>query len=214
MDSILEYNCDKQLDLWNDGATIVGYGSVFYQEGNEGTEYVPMTGFVERVSPGAFRGLIARGDDVWAAVNHNMEQVLGRRNAGTLTIEEDDVGLRYKIDLPDTTLGRDTRAGVKHGNFTGSSIGFVPAEGGVKVTKEGGVTVRTITEVARLRDVGPVHSPAFKGTSVSARSQIMFSREIEAQLRDSRMEDIAERMRQQRMEQIRAGIDKLGPIGK
>ena len=168
---VLEYNCDKHVDLYNDEASITGYGSVFFRDDDPGTQYEPVEGFVERVQPGAFAGIIARGDDVWAAVNHNMENILGRRGGGTLRLAEDDIGLRYWIDIPETTLGRDTRVQIKRGDFTGSSIGFVPAKDGVRVSKEGGLTVRTITEVARLRDVGPVHTPAFKGTTVSARSR-------------------------------------------
>ena len=189
-EQILEYSTSKQVELYNDGATLVGYASVFYQEGDEATQYEPFDGFVERVSPGAFREVIKRGDEVFAAVNHNMERILGRRGAQTLRIEEDDVGLRYKVDLPDTTLGRDIRAEVKRGDFMGSSIGFVPSK--VETEDRGGVTIRTIVEVGRLRDVGPVHVPAFAGTSVSARSKAMLLAEYKALKRQFYMDKLAE----------------------
>ena len=207
---VLEYNCDKHVDLYNDEATITGYGSVFYRDDDIGTQYEPVQGFVERVRPGAFAGIIARGDDVWAAVNHNMENILGRRGGGTLRLAEDDIGLRYWIDIPETTLGRDTRVQIKRGDFTGSSIGFVPAKDGVEVTKEGDLTVRTITEVARLRDVGPVHTPAFKGTTVSARSAKWWEKVHEdAKFFDhmkKRMLEVSESFRRQRMEQIKRSL--------
>ena len=205
-----EYSCDKAVDLYNDEATITGYGSVFYRQGDPGTQYQPLEGFVERVRPGAFRGIISRGDDVWAAVNHNMEAILGRRGGGTLRLAEDDIGLRYWIEIPETTLGRDTRISIKRGDFTGSSIGFVPAKDGVEVTKEGDVTVRTITEVARLRDVGPVHTPAFSGTTVSARSAEWWKRTREDaaffEHMKKRMLEVSEDFRAKRLEQIKAQL--------
>ena len=163
----LEFLNDHRLQLRNDGATLTGYAAVFYKPGAKGTEYRPFPEMVERIERGAFRSVIADGQDVLALVNHDMTQVLGRRSANTLRFDEDETGLRYSVDLPETTLARDTRSNVMHGNFGGSSIGFVAKT--VERSVKDGVTIRTIKEVGMLRDVGPVTEPAFSGTSVSAR---------------------------------------------
>lgn len=185
-----DYQNDRPLELWDDGVTLVGYAAVFYREGDESTEYRPFSGMVERVMPGAFRNVISQGDEVLGLVNHDMAQVLGRRSAGTLTIDEDKIGLRYKLTLADTTLARDTAANVRHGNFGGSSIGFRAAEDGIKRTSDDGDVVRTITDVATLRDVGPVTEPAFRGTSVMARCAKLLEVEYLAELRDARMAEL------------------------
>ena len=176
---ILEYNNSHAIEIRDDGASLVGLAAVFYREGDPSTEYRPFPGQVERVERGAFRKVIERGDEVWAAVNHNMERIIGRRGANTLVIEEDDLGLRYRADVADTSFGRDLVVQVRRGDFKGSSIGFAVADGGVTRKREGDVTVRTVTEVGFLRDVGPVHTPAFEGTSVSMRSVEILRSEAE-----------------------------------
>ena len=183
---------DRPLELWNDGTALIGYAAVFYREGDASTEYRPFDGLIERLAPGAFRDIIKRGDEVLALVNHDMAQVLGRRSANTLVIEEDKVGLRYKVDLADTGLARDTAANVRHGNYGGSSIGFRAKS--VESTVNGDNTIRMIKEVDTLRDVGPVTEPAFKGTSVSARCAAQLEAQFMAELRAERLRELEKQL--------------------
>ena len=59
--------------------------------------------FREVVRSGAFAAAIRR-DDVRALYNHNPDQVLGRTRSGTLTLTEDEHGLRYDVILPDAAV--------------------------------------------------------------------------------------------------------------
>jgi HK97 family phage prohead protease len=145
-----------------DGAesrALSGYAAVFGQR----TSIMGL--FDERIAPGAFSVAVAR-DDVRALFNHDANYVLGRTSAGTLRLSEDAYGLRYDIDVPDTSAGRDVLTLVSRGDVQGSSFAFeVEAEEWDHTAQP---PLRTITRV-KLYDVGPVTFPAYEQTSVSAR---------------------------------------------
>src|SRR5262249_31979044 len=116
-------------DSGNSGpGTIVGYAAVFYSATDPGTEYVLADWsdecVVEQIAPGAFDRALKDQDDVRALFNHNADYVLGRTASGTLRMTEDDKGLRYEADLPDTTVARDLAAMVERGDINGSSFAF------------------------------------------------------------------------------------------
>lgn len=146
---------------------IVGYASVFY-DGTPGTQYQLWPGCVERIIPGAFAEAIK--GDVAALRNHDDDLLLGRTTANTptLRLREDRVGLRYEIDPPDTSCGRETVSSIKRGDMRGSSFGFSILDESWREETMGGalVLVREI-RLVRLFDVGPVTFPAYKATSAS-----------------------------------------------
>jgi uncharacterized protein len=148
---------------------LVGYAAVF-DDGTDGSRY-EYWGITETIATGAFSRAIKEKQDVRGLFNHDMRHVLGRRSSGTLRLEEDAKGLRYEIDLPDTTTGRDVEALVSRGDIDGSSFAFrVKAEEWRKVDGKDGEYVRIIKDVD-LIDVGPVTFPAYTGTSSQARSE-------------------------------------------
>ena len=153
------------------GDTVTGYAAVFYREGNTETEFSPLPGIAERIAPGAFDSVLAQGEDVRALFNHDPSNVLGRSVSGTLRLRVDDIGLRYEIDLPNTTGGRDLAESIKRGDVSGSSFGFTIAEGGQRWFRDNGVDIREVRNVARLQDVGPVTYPAYTATSTAIRSE-------------------------------------------
>ena len=144
-----------------DTLTAVGYASVFNSTSQN------LGGFVEQVSPGAFRKTLQEAD-TRALYNHEANHLLGRSSAGTLRMEEDDHGLRYEVDLPNTQLGRDVAELLRRGDITGSSFGFRTI-GDEWTETDDGYPMRRLTEVA-LRDVGPVVFPAYLAAEASLRS--------------------------------------------
>ena len=153
------------------GKTLIGYAAKYYNPNDKaGTEFRMGEKIVERIAPGAFSRALAENQDVAALVNHDPNQIIGRSSAGTLVLEADSVGLRYRIDLPDTQAGRDIAESVRRGDVTGSSFGFsVNGIEGRSMTNENGLTIRTLKDV-KLYDVGPVTFPAYSGTTTGIRS--------------------------------------------
>lgn len=148
------------------GNILVGHASVFGQ-------MAPMAGGYEQMAPTAFdRALEDPQTDVRALVNHNPTMVLGRQSAGTLRLSTDKEGLRFEVDLPDTSYANDLKVLLGRGDVTGASFGFIPGEDSVGRAPDG-KQVRTHTSVARLLDVSPVTWPAYEGATVALR-QITF----------------------------------------
>lgn len=124
--------------------------------------------FKEQIAPGAFREAVGR-DDVRALFNHDANFVLGRSTSGTLRLVEDDRGLRYDVDVPETTWARDLMVSVGRGDVSQSSFAFEVTDEEWNYGTRGEMPVRTIKAV-RLYDVSPVTYPAYTATTVSARA--------------------------------------------
>lgn len=139
------------------GRIIVGYAAVF-----ESTTDIGF--FRERIARGAFSAAIAR-DDVRALVNHSRDRVLGRNKSGTLRLFEDERGLRYEIDAPDTQDARDLLVLMDRGDINQSSFAFVATSETWDET--GDKPLRTVNEV-RLFDVSVVTYPAYDDTEAAA----------------------------------------------
>ena len=121
-------------------------------------------GYVEQFRPDAFNESL-RNDDQIASYNHEYDMLLGRRSAGTLTLEPDDVGLRYDIayDAEDDDHRR-VRRKIERGELRGSSFTFRWLPDGEEwgYTDEG-MLVSTVTR-ASLLEVAPVVFPAYPAT--------------------------------------------------
>lgn len=143
---------------------MVGYAAVF------NTDAVIAGMFRERIAPGAF-GSAIQEDDVRALFNHDPNYVLGRNTSGTLRLSEDERGLRYEVQPPDTQWARDLMVSVERGDVSQSSFGFsVVREEWSTPENRADLPTRTILE-ARLFDVSPVTYPAYEETTAEARSQ-------------------------------------------
>lgn len=143
---------------------IVGHGAVFNQLSSD------LGGFREQIAPGAFRESLEK-QDCFALFNHSRDFVLGRSGAGTARFREDDQGLAYEIDTPDTTWARDLVVSIERGDISQSSFGFrVESEDDETWSVcEDGQVVRTLHRV-RLFDAGPVTMAAYPQTDAAVRS--------------------------------------------
>jgi HK97 family phage prohead protease len=122
--------------------------------------------FKEMVMPGAFAETILN-DDIRALWNHDPNYVLGRNKANTLTLEEDEKGLKIEITPPDTQWARDLMVNMKRGDVDQMSFGFIVLTEDWKLID--GDEVRQLIKV-QLFDVSPVTYPAYTESSVSVRS--------------------------------------------
>jgi len=163
-----------RMETRDDGRlAIVGYGAVFFREGDAGTEYDVWGdgSLVERVMPGAFDRAV-REDDVRSFFNHDPNLILGRRRPGaegnTLELSIDDRGLLYRVYPPPTR--QDVAEAVARGDVDGSSFMFVPRR--VTWIEEEDRWIRQIEDV-ELWEVGPVAFPAYESTTAQLRTRYL-----------------------------------------
>jgi len=142
-----------------DGMTLTGYAARF----NEPSEPLP---FIERIKPGAFKRSINSRNDIKLLWNHNTDMVLGSTRAGTLTLKEDEIGLRVVASLPDTSYGRDAKVSIQRGDVTGFSFGFTVPAGGDSWSSDG--TERTLKSVRLMEVSTGVAFPAYPSTNGTA----------------------------------------------
>jgi HK97 family phage prohead protease len=150
---------------------VSGYAAAFNEPSRD------LGGFTEIIRPGAFKRSIQRGDDVFALINHDPNLVLGRRQNGTLQVEEDSYGLKFRCTLnPNSQMARDAYAAIKRGDYSECSFAFcVDPEDGedwTDIEENGKRSARRSLKNVTLMDVSAVAYPAYDGgvTSVNARS--------------------------------------------
>lgn len=135
--------------------------------------------FREVIRPGAFSRAIRDKQDVRALWNHDTGIILGRRSAGTLSISEDERGLKFSLQLPDTTAGRDAAVSIGRRDITGMSFGFRVTRARWLEEENQDSELREILDLDLL-EVSPVTFPAYADTEVGIRSRDQFRAERSA----------------------------------
>lgn len=148
-----------------DRNTVVGYAAVYNSMSED------LGGFREMILPGAFRSVLSRDPDVRALVNHDTGRVLGRTSAGTLTLNEDETGLAFSLDLPPTPEGRAIYTSIERRDITGTSFAFMVNPEDTYVYFEGMELIREIRNISQLPEISIVTFPAYQATEVSPRSR-------------------------------------------
>lgn len=144
-----------------DGSVRVsGYAAVFNQETDIGGF------FTEVIERGAFTEAIGR-DDVVFLINHE-GLPLARTRSGTLTLSEDERGLKVDamLDMSDPDV-MSIVPKMKRGDLDKMSFAFYPEA--QRWDETGDVPKRYIQKV-RLADVSIVTTPAYDGTEIGLRS--------------------------------------------
>ncbi|MCP4607542.1 MAG: HK97 family phage prohead protease [Planctomycetes bacterium] len=153
----------------NEPQKIVGYSALFDNLSEN------LGGFVEKISPGAFRKAL-KTSDVRALFNHDSNIIVGRTGVN-LSLKEDKTGLLMELSEVDTPNFRSVAADINSGLVTGQSFSFtVQADEWKRSEKHG--EVRTITEIGELFDVGPVVYPAYSDTSAAIRSLDAYKQDL------------------------------------
>jgi hypothetical protein len=162
---------DARADDNTDGPAIIeGYALKFNSQTTIGNH------FREEIMPGSLDDVL--NDDVRALFNHDPNFVLARSNngAGTLKLELDATGLKYRFETPNVSYAKDLAENIRLGNVSQSSFAF-----GIDTQeweeRDGDLPLRKITKFKRLYDVSPVTYPAYQDTSVAQRSLNAFQTE-------------------------------------
>ncbi len=144
---------------------ISGYAAVFDSLSRD------LGGWFEEIAPSAFGEPVdGRLDEslhgrVLGRTNHDNNLLLGTTDADTLRLFLDETGVRYEIDLPDTSYARDLAALAARGDIRYSSFAFRVLPDGVTWREdEDGRLIRRVLN-ASLADVAPVADPAYYGSS-------------------------------------------------
>ncbi len=151
---------DGELKAAVEGRTVEGYARVFNSMSED------LGGFREIILPGAFSEVL--DNDVRALYNHDSNYLLARTTSGTLELKEDDKGLYYRFEMPNTSYGNDMLELFRRGDLSQSSFGFTVEKDSWRM--EEGQHVRYIERVGSLFDVSPVVYPAYTAASSGLRS--------------------------------------------
>lgn len=149
----------------SDGTTTVdGYAIVFDQP----SQPLP---FIEYISRDALKGVDFSSTLFLYA--HDYNKILARADSGTLKTQIDDKGLKFTAQLPNTTLGNDTRENINSGNVKGCSFGFTIAEDGDRwATADDGTTVHYVDKIATVDELTLTPIPAYTQTSVTVQRDL------------------------------------------
>lgn len=138
----------------SDGMHFTGYAALF----DSPSEPLP---FTERIAKGAFKRSLSARNDIKFLWNHDSGEILGSTRARTMTLSEDDRGLKVEGMLPNTSRGRDVAELLKRGDVDAMSFGFSVPQGGDTWSNDG--SERTLRSV-RLHEVSVVAWPAYTAT--------------------------------------------------
>ncbi|AUQ98095.1 HK97 family phage prohead protease [Phaeobacter inhibens] len=156
----------REAEAGSDLINVTGYAAVFGEQAEIGP--LERWGWAEVVERGAFREALSRGDDVTFLVDH-VGLPLARTSSGTLTLTEDQRGLRVDtaLDPSDPDVQRILPK-MKRGDMSKMSFAFIAEKETWDET--GDHALRTIHSV-QLFDVSIVTDPAYEGTEIGLRSK-------------------------------------------
>jgi HK97 family phage prohead protease len=150
---------------------VEGYAIVFNQQSRKLYDKASKKVFTEVIDPRAVTKAFLDDQDVKMLFNHSNDKLLARSTYGfgTLTYEIDEYGVRYRFEMPNTTIGNDVLEMIRRGDVFGCSFAFSYAKDGVRDEKRNGQNYRTVIQMASIDDFSIVVDPAYMGTYVSTR---------------------------------------------
>lgn len=195
---------DFEIREIGDGMTFVGYAAKFNSRSEN------LGGFVETITPGAFKRSLRSRNDVKLLVNHDSGRVLASTRSGTLRLEEDAVGLKVEADLPNTSDGRDMAELLRRGDLSSMSFGFTV----MKDTWNAEGSERSLESV-RLFETSIVAFPAYQATEANVRSYETLAIRTEVDAIDlaeaiMKLED-GEDLSELQAELLKTVVEKLSP---
>ena len=164
----------RAMDTEDGSLRIGGYAATFNKEATG-------LNFREVIAPGAFKRTLATDNPVFLLINHDMEALpLASTRSGTLTLSEDEVGLRMDAELdPANPRAQELASALRRGDVDKMSFAFTVAKDG-DIRSEG---LRTLTDLD-LYEVSVVTLPAYDSTTVGMRSE----QDEELELRKKKLE--------------------------
>lgn len=150
---------------------VEGYAIVFNQQSRQLYDKASKKVFTEIIDPRAVTKTFLDDQDVKMLYNHSNDMLLARSTYGygTLNYEIDEYGVKYRFEMPNTTVGNDVLELIRRGDVWGCSFAFSYAKDGVRDEKRNGQNFRTVIQMASIDDFSIVVDPAYLGTYVTTR---------------------------------------------
>lgn len=122
---------------------------------------------VEQIKAGAFGQALRAARNIDILLNHDKERKLGSTSEGTLSLYEDNIGLRASADIRDNEVISEARAG----RLRGWSFGFKKLSSEIE-NRANDIPRRIVTSMA-LNEVSLIddrYTPCYAGTSIELRA--------------------------------------------
>lgn len=177
-----------------DGNMIIeGYVATF----NSKSKYM---GFYEVIDPRAFNATLANGHNIFMLLNHDWDKPLADTETNSLTLEVDNIGLRFSLKLDNKiSYSADAYNLVKNNLIKGCSFGFVTNEDNWSINDQN-EEIRTLLDVTLL-ETTLTAIPAYNNTQASCRSYEQYKDELDLHKQDE--------IRKLEMELIKLELDEL-----
>lgn len=193
LDAEMNIQRSEEQEQESEGMVVEGYALKFdeIQESND-----PMIGrYKEYIKKEAFEN--ANLEDVILDLNHDFNIVLARTTNGTLNLEVDDIGLKVRSTIADTSHGRDVFKMISDGLITKMSFCVELLEDEWTEEKEDessdAIPIRALTKFGRFFDVSAVTFPFYDATEIAKRYKIenddLLKRYIERNANDEEIID-------------------------
>lgn len=158
--------------------------------------------FYEYVDPKAFDKSLNGERNIYALYNHDSSKILGSTRSGSLSLEADEVGLRFSLK-PNTKVSyaNDVLELIRSGDLSGASFGFSVNEDDWEDWEgERNTYKRTLRDVT-LHEVTLTGFPAYESSEVHSRSLDEYKAKIE--------EDKSKELRALKQKQIAIELELL-----
>jgi hypothetical protein len=143
------------------GRIATGYAIVFAPARSQ-----DLGGFTEQCDPGAVK--LGQGN-IWCLRGHDSNKQLGSTDSGTLRLYKDARGIRYELDIPNTSDGNDLVTLLQRGDGGQCSFGFSANDDSFQVLPDGTI-LRTLLDIELYEISIGVVFPAYDATTLALRS--------------------------------------------
>ncbi|MHC5226905.1 HK97 family phage prohead protease [Enterococcus sp. LJL99] len=147
---------------------IEGYALKFGQRSKK------LGNYYEEIAPGALNGVDL--SDVKILVDHDFSKILGRTLSKTLKLIIDSIGLKFSVEIPNTSYANDLYESVNRGDISECSFGFTINEKDKNARQTlrlaDGNYLRVVNKISRLSEISIVANPAYGSTSAQIKRDL------------------------------------------
>lgn len=147
-------------------------------------------GYYEQIDRGAFDNTLKDGHNIFLLYHHDWSKPLASTKTGTLELETDNIGLRFKATINNNlSYAKDTIELVKEGLIAGCSFGFSCVEEDKNYNGEKDTITRTLLKV-ELYEGSVLCIPQYTDTTVFTRAKELFAEERQKMQQEKELLDL------------------------